>query len=437
MAPGIGKVILTALSKLQDLQENVERTTERAAHQCGDAKKHFEALQAHQEAVVKAASVDLEGYPRAHSSAGQCREAFPKRPIMTPHESYSDNITAPTLPAVLKSSSSPHPERSAQSAQHPLLVSENKTTEDTEACKTKKQVRLLKGRANDYLKVLWNWGGDATNRLSVYGSAVKHPNDHWYIFECRICHGNYPNNSTSRDVFLNGIKAFYVHLRQAHGMNLGEDDEAFIEHCEVCEVTEREYEQLIRRSDDAMETDKKLANKKLAKLAIVLKKAAVEKAEVVAARAQHDRTERKSGANKRKVPNTWDHSRGQHAIYYSYSDLGGEGDGKKNIAAYTTSPKNARVANKGDVITVSDDDEGGRDEAFGTVSPFDKPTNLVSGKTPKKTKGHQLNPTNEDDDIDGEVRISSPYFRKTAPRPASILASTPANTDRSLETLRC
>ncbi|KAK3678323.1 hypothetical protein LTR78_001618 [Recurvomyces mirabilis] len=356
--------------------EDVESITGRVAHQYDEAKKDFEVAQAHQEAVIEAACIDTEA--------------------------IQDPLTVPGL---LNSSSSPLSEKCAESARQPMLVSETKTKEDIEASNPEKPAGSLQYRANDYSNVLWHWEGEYTNRLSLYGCAVKRPNGSWYILECRVCHANLPNNLTSRNGILDGIKAFYVHLRQAHGMDFGDDVMACREHCQLIKQT-------------------------------IVPETTAEKAEIIAARAQPDLTRHKGGSTKREFTDTWDYGRGQLLVDFSYGGLGNDYDNEKDLAAYTPSLRKAKIATKCKVITVSDDDEGQQYEEISTVFPFDTPKNLVRRKTPKKTKGHHVNSTNDDDDIDGEVRISSPYFRETAPRPASILASTPANTDRSLETLR-
>ncbi|KAK5708730.1 hypothetical protein LTR17_020440 [Elasticomyces elasticus] len=130
------------------------------------------------------------------------------------------------------------------------------------------------GDSKDWSKVTFEWGMKPENFIAAATSVVKHPNGKWFVLECPVCHGNSSRyKKMNRSDFYRGAGGFREHLVHGHGEtreDLGQLA-AFIERCQVRELTITEVEQLASGSPDAIvitqvliKCDSRMRNKKKA-----------------------------------------------------------------------------------------------------------------------------------------------------------------------------
>ncbi|KAK3644630.1 hypothetical protein LTR56_009568 [Elasticomyces elasticus] len=128
------------------------------------------------------------------------------------------------------------------------------------------------GDNKDWSKVAFEWGMKPENFIAAATSVVKHPNGRWFVLECPVCHGNSSRyKKMNRSDFYRGVGGFREHLVHGHGEireDLGQLA-AFIERCQVRELTMTEVEQLASGSPDAIvitqvliKCDSRMRNKK-------------------------------------------------------------------------------------------------------------------------------------------------------------------------------
>ncbi|CAK4032916.1 Hypothetical predicted protein [Lecanosticta acicola] len=101
--------------------------------------------------------------------------------------------------------------------------------------------RAVVKKQNEYTED-WKFVKDKKHFVGSCPCIVQHPEGHWVLLECPVCHGNYTRNG---GYLQNGVKGFQDHLFHAHGeLRMTSGPRKIIDRCFVKNMTEDEVLQI-------------------------------------------------------------------------------------------------------------------------------------------------------------------------------------------------